>query len=192
MVRWGWVLVAAVVGMGCRPRFTPVGGGGLGQAGRGQLQGEAPSVSAAALLRSFERNESAADRQYNDRTWILVDVQVDEIHGDAAWMKGESYNLRLTFADERDVVRLRIGGLAKARCEGDGVRDQDVKFDDCELLHIQEGIVGDEPEEPEDEEPKPRRRKPRPEPEEEPAEEEEPTPEEPEPLAPAAESEAPG
>lgn len=106
------LLVALVLVSACaRPRAS-IGGT---PAPRGRSEVTAHSVKADVVLRGYASNPTSADNTYNDRLW--------EVRG-----------VRLTFEDESDVIRLRVGVLADARCEGDGMRGDDVRFEDCVLL----------------------------------------------------------
>lgn len=152
----------ALSAMACSTRYAPIASDG--QAHRGRLQGEAPSVSAQAIVRSYLANPTRADERYNDRTWVVEGFRVDRIRNDAAWMDHDAFSVRLTFADRGDVFRLHVGSLATARCDGDGLRDQDVRFEDCRLVRVEDGVIGaaEEPSaEDEDDDDRPRKKRAR-------------------------------
>lgn len=96
------------------------------------------SVSARAILKAYANNPTAADQRYNDRHVRIEGAKVDRIDGMAMW----SGDLRLTFAEQRDVLRLSRGAAVTACCEGDGRRGSDVRFEDCRLTSVESPMIG--------------------------------------------------
>lgn len=113
--------MACMALIGCKPRRTSIGGSGV------------RTVDARIVLKHYSDNPIRADGQYNDAEWRIREIRVDLITPKHAVMEEHGLQLKLRFRDEGQFRFFNKGQTIVAKCEGDGMRDTSVHFEDCAL-----------------------------------------------------------